>query len=382
MAVGDAANRPGRASNVANMPKSGVHTAGEIPRIPRGMGTVEGSWTGDQMVQVRMRADRQWPPRRASSGRTLALVCAAFAVSAVVASWVADPTETTLISANAAPSRSLAPPSFDERFLPPPSAESQARHFSTAALDRAGTVADLRVLQAREQLARQMQSQDWRAAVSDEPAPPSTIVPLPRARPTEPRLEVADRRAVQSNTAQGDQRTMLQKLSDLLPGRISLASLTSGDGLFRTGPDLAALGYDSFTAVYDISAQTLYLPNGARLEAHSGLGNRMDKVESVGERMVGATPPGTYELKPREKLFHGVRALRLIPADSESTLGRSGLLVHNYLLGPEGASNGCVSVRNYERFLKAYNDGEVTRLVVLPNLTDSLTASRRSPAPS
>jgi len=102
----------------------------------------------------------------------------------------------------------------------------------------------------------------------------------------------------------------------------------------------------------------------------------------VAERNIGATPPGTYELKPRERLFHGVRALRMIPADSESTLGRSGLLVHNYMLGPNGDSNGCVSLRNYERFLKAYNDGEVTRLVVVPSLTDSLTASRRSPAPS
>jgi hypothetical protein len=119
-----------------------------------------------------------------------------------------------------------------------------------------------------------------------------------------------------------------------------------------------------------------------KLEAHSGLGNRMDKVESMGERMVGVTPPGTYELKPREKLFHGVRALRLTPVDSESTLGRTGLLVHSYLLGPEGASNGCVSIRNYERFLKAYSDGEVTRLVVVQSLTDSITASRRVPAPS
>jgi len=305
-----------------------------------------------------------------------------FAVSAVVASWVADPAATTLLSASAAPSRTLVPPSFDERFLPLPPAESQSRHFSTAALDRAGTVADVRVLQAREQLARQMQSQDWRATLSDEPAPPSTIVPLPRARPTEARLEVANRPAAQAGTAQGDERTVLQKLSDLFPGRITLASLTSGDGLFRSGPDLAALGYDSLTAVYDISAQALYLPNGVKLEAHSGLGNRMDKVESVGERMVGATPPGAYELKPREKLFHGVRALRLIPTDSESTLGRSGLLVHNYMLGPSGESNGCVSLRNYERFLKAYSDGEVSRLVVVPSLTDSMTASRRSPAPS
>jgi len=333
------------------------------------------------MGQVRMRADRPWPQRRASSSRTIALVVAAFGVSAAIAAWIADPGETSLVSANASPSRALTAPNFDERFLPPPSPQSQARQFSTQALDRsANAVVDFRVLQAREQLARQMmQSQDWRGAAEEPAQPPqTTAVPLPRARPSDARLEAANRAV----TSAEDQRTLLQKVTDFFPGRITLASLTSADGLFRSGPDLGALGYDSFTAVYDISAQVVYLPNGVKLEAHSGLGNRMDKVDSVGERMVGVTPPGTYELKPREKLFHGVRALRLTPVDSESTLGRTGLLVHSYLLGPEGASNGCVSIRNYERFLKAYVDGEVTRLVVLPNLTDSISASRRALAPS
>jgi type VI secretion system (T6SS) effector TldE1-like protein len=314
----------------------------------------------------------------------MAFVLAAFGVSAAVAAWVADPGDAALVSANASPTRSLASSSFEERFLPAPSPESLARHFSTQSLDRAATtVTDIRVLQAREQLARQMmQSQDWRGVADDPPAPSATTsVPLPRARPSDARLEAASR-APADNTAPGDQRTLLQKLSDLVPGRFTLASLTTGDSLFRSGPDLASLGYDSFTAVYDISAQAVYLPNGVRLEAHSGLGNRMDKVDSVGERMVGATPPGTYELKPREKLFHGVRALRMTPVDSESTLGRTGLLVHNYMLGPDGASNGCVSIRNYERFLKAYSDGEVTRLVVVQSITDSITASRRAPAPS
>ncbi|MFO1111376.1 MAG: DUF2778 domain-containing protein [Bradyrhizobium sp.] len=337
------------------------------------------------MGQVRIRADRPWPQRRASSSRTAALVLAAFGVSAAVAAWVAYPGEAALVSANAAPSRPLSASSFDERFLPP-SPDSQRRQFTTQSLDRAATTAaDIRALQAKERLARQMQSQDWRTAVIDVPAPPAATaaVPLPRARPSDARLEAAARAAAAADGAgQGDQRSLLQKLSDILPGRVTLASLTSGDGLFRSGPDLASLGYDSFTAVYDISAQVVYLPNGVKLEAHSGLGNRMDRVESVGERMVGATPPGTYELKPRERLFHGVRALRMTPVDSESTLGRTGLLVHSYLLGPEGASNGCVSIRNYERFLKAYSDGEVTRLVVVQSLTDSITASRRTLAPS
>ena len=346
------------------------------------MGAVGGIWTGDRMGQVRIRADRPWPQRRRSSSRTLALVLAAFGVSAGVAAWIADPGDAALVSANASPSRALA--SFDERFLPAPSPESQARQFSTPSLDRAASVADIRVLQAREQLARQMMmSQDWRGAVEEPASPSSTIsVPLPRARPSDAQFEAASRAAAGGGAAQGDQRTLLQKLSDFFPGRVTLASLTSGEGLFRAGPDLGSLGYDSFTAVYDISAQAVYLPNGAKLEAHSGLGSRMDKVDSVSERMVGATPPGTYELKPREKLFHGVRALRMNPVDSESTLGRTGLLVHSYMLGPNGDSNGCVSIRDYERFLKAYGDGEITRLVVVPNLTDSITASRRSPAPS
>lgn len=315
------------------------------------------------------------------------MVLLACGVSAAVAAWIADPGDAALVSANAAPSRSLAS-TFDERFLPAASPESQARRFSTPSLDRAAnTVTDIRVLQAREQLARQMmQSQDWGTAADEMPPPAATTttVPLPRARPSDARIELAGRAAMAAEGAgQGDQRTLLQKLSDLLPGRgVTLASLTSGEGLFRSGPDLGSLGYDSFTAVYDISAQAVYLPNGVKLEAHSGLGSRMDKVDSVAERMVGATPPGTYELKPREKLFHGVRALRMTPVDSESTLGRTGLLVHNYMLGPNGDSNGCVSIRNYERFLKAYSDGEITRLVVVPNLTDSLTAARRSPAPS
>lgn len=337
-----------------------------------------------QMVQVRIRADRPWPRRTASSSLTMGLVLAAFGVSAAVAAWMAYPGDAALVSANAASSPSLGSLSFDERFLPGSAPPSLVRHFSTQSLDRAASMAaDIRVLQAREQLARQMQSQDRHAAVSGEVLllAPATSVPLPRARPSEVRVDVASR-AASENSAPDDRRTLLQKLSDFFPGRVTLASLTSGGSLFRFGPDLASLGYDSFTAVYDISARAVYLPNGVKLEAHSGLGSRMDKVDSVAERNVGVTPPGTYQLRPRERPFHGVRALRLIPVDSESTLGRTGLLAHSYLLGPNGDSNGCVSIRDYERFLKAYDNGEITRLVVVPNLTDSITASRRSPAPS
>jgi hypothetical protein len=174
----------------------------------------------------------------------------------------------------------------------------------------------------------------------------------------------------------------LQKLSDLLPGRVTLASLAPDGGLFRRGPDLASLGYDGLTAVYDISAHAVYLPNGLSLEAHSGTGSLRDDPEHVSVPNAGATPPAVYELKPREKLFHGVQALRMIPAEGSDTSGRSGLLAHSFMLGPNGDSNGCVSIRDYDRFLKAFNDGEINRLVVVPSLSGGTMALQRSTSQS
>jgi len=124
---------------------------------------------------------------------------------------------------------------------------------------------------------------------------------------------------------------------------------------------------DRFTAVYDISARTVYLPDGTRLEAHSGLGDMMDKPSFAHVRMRGVTPPALYDLREREALFHGVRAIRLTPINS-AVHGRSGLLAHTYMLGPSGQSNGCVSFRDYQKFLNAYLSGQVKRLKVVASL--------------
>lgn len=125
--------------------------------------------------------------------------------------------------------------------------------------------------------------------------------------------------------------------------------------------------YDQFTAVYDISAHTVYLPNGTRLEAHSGLGSMLDDPRSVTQKMRGATPPTVYALTPREQLFHGVQALRLTPLGG-NVYGRAGLLAHTFMLGPNGDSNGCVSFRNYRAFLQAYQNGEIRRLAVVASV--------------
>jgi Protein of unknown function (DUF2778) len=125
---------------------------------------------------------------------------------------------------------------------------------------------------------------------------------------------------------------------------------------------------DGRTAVYDIAAQTVYMPNGRRLEAHSGYGELMDDVSQVHVRMQGPTPPNVYNLALREGLFHGVRAIRLKPIDESKMYGRAGLLAHSYLLGPNGQSNGCISFPDYPEFLKAFLKGEVTRIAVVERL--------------
>jgi hypothetical protein len=233
---------------------------------------------------------------------------------------------------------------------------------------------EIKFQQAKSRLAQKLQSQDWQIALVEESKPSSVAaVPLPKSRPGEANLELRGGPIVD----QPDNRTLLQKLSDFFPARITLASLAPDGGLLG-GQDLASLGYDNLTAVYDISAHTVYMPNGSKLEAHSGFGRLMDNPGHVGERNVGATPPNVYDLKPRERLFHGVPALRMIPVDDNGTLGRSGLLAHSYMLGPNGDSNGCVSIKNYEKFLSAFKNGEIKRLVVVPSLSDGLSASRRS----
>src|SRR5438309_2258620 len=45
--------------------------------------------------------------------------------------------------------------------------------------------------------------------------------------------------------------------------------------------------HDGRTAIYDITAHTVYLPSGRRLEAHSGLGGFMDNPGHVRLKMRG-----------------------------------------------------------------------------------------------
>ena len=115
--------------------------------------------------------------------------------------------------------------------------------------------------------------------------------------------------------------TILEKLFGK-PAPVKLAYAATDDGGLGVG-QIAAGGYDQWTAVYNISAHTVYMPDGTRLEAHSGLGSFLDDPSHADEKMRGVTPPNVYDLELREELFHGVRALRLIPQDERNGAARA-----------------------------------------------------------
>jgi hypothetical protein len=193
-------------------------------------------------------------------------------------------------------------------------------------------------------------------------------VPLPIPRPA----ELGSLQMVQQNKPRPNDP--FEKLFGKRQTSSALAYAAADGGIRNDGtsptPRLLSAN-DGMTAIYDITARTVYLPDGTKLEAHSGLGPRMDDPRHVHIKMHGATPPHVYDLAPREALFHGDEALRMHPVGgSEAIFGRTGLLTHSYLLGPNGQSNGCVSFKDYEAFLHAYKSGKVKRLVVVASVDD------------
>ncbi len=215
------------------------------------------------------------------------------------------------------------------------------------------------------------------------PAKVALNVPAPATPPAEAKAsktpgasvrDMAQRaKAAVMSIASSEKQTIVEKLWGKPPSHGSLLSYASADASVtgsvvpNQNPMLGGSPpYDRQTAVYDISARMVYLPDGTRLEAHSGLGSKLDDPRYSRVRMQGVTPPHIYELTPREALYHGVPALRLNPVGGEDKIfGRSGLLAHTYMLGPNGDSNGCVSFKDYYAFLNAYRNQGIKKLAVL-----------------
>ncbi|MEJ5020196.1 DUF2778 domain-containing protein [Ochrobactrum vermis] len=166
-------------------------------------------------------------------------------------------------------------------------------------------------------------------------------------------------------------RSRMHEKTELAYAPESGATDEPRSGLFTPLLNQASRGK---VAVYDISAATVYLPGGERLEAHSGLGSMRDNPRYVNQKNRGPTPPHTYDLRMREALFHGVEAIRLTPVDGNNRYNRDGLLAHTFMLGRRGDSNGCVVFKDYARFLRAFKRGEFNKMVVVTRMQSSKSA--------
>jgi hypothetical protein len=206
------------------------------------------------------------------------------------------------------------------------------------------------------------------------PAPMVAVVPPATIAPRQVHVERQAARPAQppSQTRAQKQLAALAAASAAVP-----AAETTGSIGPVAKPALPRLAYnnpetpplrESRTAIYDIVAHTVYMPDGERLEAHSGLGRMLDDPRYASAKGRGPTPPNTYDLTLRSGLFHGVQAIRLNPVADSRMYGRDGILAHTYMLGPSGQSFGCVSFKHYSEFLRAFERGEVDRLVVVPRL--------------
>ncbi|MCJ8142504.1 DUF2778 domain-containing protein [Ancylobacter sp. A5.8] len=217
----------------------------------------------------------------------------------------------------------------------------------------------------------------------------ATTIPLPVANPLfAGRLQAPDTPDADAAVAQSAEQTRTQLALAPLPPRnplLSVEQATAGPLPEDEAPDAAPTlpdtpppeamrpeltypGPEDRFALYDIKAKKVYLPGGKKLEAHSGYGDKMDNIRHVSVKMYGPTPPNIYKLTWREKLFHGSRAVRMTPIGKGEMYGRNGFLVHPYLLGPRGDSNGCVSIDDYDTFMTTFEQGKIDRIIVVESM--------------
>ncbi|MHA7772422.1 DUF2778 domain-containing protein [Roseibium sp. M-1] len=141
-----------------------------------------------------------------------------------------------------------------------------------------------------------------------------------------------------------------------------------GIGKLFGGGKAGMPGPGSKVAIYDISSATVHMPDGSKLEAHSGIGHRMDNPKYAYVKMLGPTPPNVYTLRMRERRFHGVEAIRMLPHDVPAMKGRDGMLTHTRLLRNSIGSHGCVAFKDYNKFLNAFKAGKVKTMIVVPSM--------------
>jgi hypothetical protein len=220
-----------------------------------------------------------------------------------------------------------------------------------------------------------------------EISPPETDVTVALAEPAKPEAQKPAAAARPQRQQQAEQRAPRERGGSLFrspraapDSRKPAASPDRQEALAYARPDKPDNAFKKLfndtpkagnkVAIYDISAAVVHMPDGTKMEAHSGIGKMADNPRYVNVKMNGPTPPNTYRLSMREKLFHGVEAIRMTPIGNQTMHGRDGILAHSYLLrGGREESHGCVAFANYPRFLKAFKQGKITHIIVVPSMS-------------
>jgi hypothetical protein len=309
---------------------------------------------------------------------TLAVRSVAQAVSDAFA---ALPAEAPPVIAKPETVAAISPTMFNERFAAAEPQSVPSNAASAAPAPEVSKLAEAPKPAASSKVAEAPKKESAPTKVAMAVAPSSAQPAADAAAPAKHGSSIRDMaqraKAAVLSIASNERSSITEKLWGKDTSRSSLLAYASADASSITSSigreqDPAMGGhapYDRDTAVYDITAHTVYLPDGTKLEAHSGLGSNLDDPRSAKIRMRGVTPPHIYELKPREALFHGVPALRLNPIGGEERIyGRDGLLAHTFMLGPNGDSNGCVSFRDYNAFLNAYRNQGIRKLAVVARI--------------
>jgi hypothetical protein len=203
----------------------------------------------------------------------------------------------------------------------------------------------------------------------EDVALPSQI-PLPEARPLIETVVIEQKPADEKPVARRnlDNKDNKEDVAYAKPERSLFGDLFKGKA-----SDTAWPGKGTKVAIYDVSNATVYLPDGTKLRAHSGIGRMRDNPRYEHVTMRGPTPAGIYRLSMREKRFYGVEAIRMTSIDGRDPKNRTGLLTHTNLLRGQKGSHGCVAFQNYQPFLRAFKRGQITMLVVVPELPSSRT---------
>eukprot|EP00903_Cladosiphon_okamuranus_P001691 g1689.t1 len=239
--------------------------------------------------------------------------------------------------------------------------ETPAPTITVAALQAVGTTAranaDVSAVQAAPVLA---------SLGTSIPAKPGAILPpLPGAKPEPPRRS-KPASSTPRNTGPENASPVLAYARPGNPEEDENGVFGGLGKLFSGSKGLPGPG--SKIAVYDISAATVHMPDGTKLKAHSGIGHRMDNPKYAYVKNLGPTPPNIYRLRMRERRFHGVEAIRMLPQDRAAMKGRDGMLAHTPLLRNSKGSHGCVAFRDYNKFLKAFKAGKVKTMIVVPSM--------------